>query len=484
MGKTKDGTYVPKKGKPSGAGKSEGLGFGPTMNPDDMEQDFEMADKYTKGPDELADGVHLLHPNRNTEKEYDYKRDRDENPSAKSVNDVFDKEHALATNIEELPSIVDKNLFNELAQYKADICISVYIPTHKAGEAVNEHQDLIRFKNAIQEVKNRLENKKIDESTIQRLLQPAYDFIRDEGFWMDQKGGFAAFITEDTLKYIKLPVEVEENIFINTSFLLSPLLPAMYNDEKFYLLVLSKKKAVLYKADKFGMEKMQIDELPNGMDDVVHFENKDGENLFRRGGRDGGANFHGIGSGEPDEKKNITMYFDEVDETLMKHVLATENAPLIIAAVDYLIPLYKSVAKYNFIAEDNITGNYEDENPNKLFEMAKEKLAPYFEERVKKELNNYYNNSATNLTSTDPNEIIPGAYYARISHLFVQKDAHIWGKFDKDNNKLEMHRERQHYDDCLVDKAVIKTIINGGEVHMLNKEEVPGGGPMAAFFRY
>lgn len=485
MGKDKHGTYIPKKGKPSGAGKSEGLGFRPTMPPEDVEQDLEMTDKYIKAPDELADNVYMRHPNRNTEKEYD-KQDKDENPSAKSIINTVDKEHHPATNVEELPNVLDKSIFNDLASYKADICISVYIPTHKKGEAVNNHQDLIRFKNAVQQAKQMLEEKGTDETTVQRILQPAYDFVRNEDFWMEQNKGFVAFIADGYFKYAKLPVAVDEEVYINNSFLLSPLVPSLYSDERFYLLVLSKKNAKIYKGDAFGMEELDVPELPNGVTDVVHFEEKDDQNLFRTGGRGGtgGANFHGIGGGEPDEKKHLTMYFDEVDETLMKHVLATENAPLLLAAVDYLIPLYKSVAKYNFIADEAITGNYEHEDVNTLFKMAKEKLQSYFKQHVQKELNNYYNNSATNLTSTDANEIIPGAYYARVAHLFVQKGVSMWGSFDKDNNTLQLHSNRQDKDENLLDKAVVKTILNGGEVHMLNKEEMPDGAAIAAFFRY
>ncbi|MGN6616101.1 MAG: baeRF7 domain-containing protein [Ilyomonas sp.] len=485
MGKDKHGTYVPKKGKPSGAGKEEGLGFRPTMPPEEVEQDLKMTEKYTTGPDELADNVYMRHPNRNTEKEYDYKRERDENPSAKSVNDTFDKEHHPATEAEELPGVIDKAVFNDLASYKGDIAISIYMPAHKKGEAVNKHEDLIRFKNTIQQAKQMLEDKNTEETTIQTLLQPAYDLIRNEDFWLDQNKGFAAFISDGTLKYAKLPVEVDEEVYINTSFLLSPLLTSMFKEDRFYILVLSKKNVKLYKADAFEIEEVKVPELPNGMDDVVHFEEKDGQNVFRAaGGGVGKANFHGIGSGEPDEKKNISMYFDEVDETLMKHVLGTENAPLLLAAVDYLIPLYKAVAKYNYIADEYLTGNYEHEDVNALFKTAKEKMQSYFERHVQKELNNYYNNSATNLTSTDAKEIIPGSFYARVAHLFVQKGARIWGTFDKNDNQLELHSERQNNDENLLDKAVIKTILNGGEVHLLEKEKMPNGSEIAAFFRY
>lgn len=67
MGKDRDGTFHPGKGKPSGANKEEGLGAQATP-PEKMNEYNEMTEKYTSGPDELAPNVHLLHPNRNTSK--------------------------------------------------------------------------------------------------------------------------------------------------------------------------------------------------------------------------------------------------------------------------------------------------------------------------------------------------------------------------------------------------------------------------------
>ena len=68
--------------------------------------------------------------------------------------------------------------------------------------------------------------------------------------------------------------------------------------------------------------------------------------------------------------------------------------------------------------------------------------------------------------------------------MFVQRGARIWGTFNKEDNELQLHNERQNNDENLVDKAVIKTILNGGEVHLLERERMPDGREIAAFFRY
>lgn len=67
MSKDRNGVFHLGKGKPSGANKEEGLGLQATP-PEKLEEYLEITDKYTTGEDELAPGVPVRHPNRNTSK--------------------------------------------------------------------------------------------------------------------------------------------------------------------------------------------------------------------------------------------------------------------------------------------------------------------------------------------------------------------------------------------------------------------------------
>jgi hypothetical protein len=283
-----------------------------------------------------------------------------------------------------------------------------------------------------------------------------------------------------------LPFSVEKQCYINHSFYTSALLPLLNSTEHFYLLVLSKHKATLYEADAYGMQEVPVEGMPRGMDDVVHFEEKDDQQLFRTGGSGagGGANYHGMGAGRPDEKANISMYMDEVDETLWKEVLSTKHVPLLLAAVDYMIPIFKKRTNYKHIVEDALTGNFEHESINVLYGKAKEKMQPYFEQRRLQALERYGNNSATGLTSSIPADVIPACYYSRVDVLFVQKGARLWGSFNEQDNELSLHDTEQEGDECLLNAAAVKAIETGAEVFKLDKEQMPADSPVAALMRY
>lgn len=484
MGKDKEGKFHPAKGKPSGANKQEGLGLRKTLDPDQLERDEQLTARYTPvNEDTLSPDVHLLHPNRNTSKGENSARLQD--PSNKSRQESETESFSTAEP-EELIGIIHKDLFNYLSSYQADVCVSILLPTHSAGVEVNEQVDMIAFKNNLQQVEKTLQQKNIDAVRIKKMLQPGYDLLRDDAFWKNQSQGLAVYMSDDFFKFIRLSGTIPQEILVNSSFLVSPLVPFMVRKEFFYLLVVSKKNSKFYRADAFGIEHIPVDELPTGVDDVVRFENKDDQKLFRTGGQGnkGAANFHGMGAGKPDEKQHIAVYLEEVDDTLWKSHLHYSTAPLLLAGLDHLIPIYRSVSDYKHIWPEALTGNYQAEDINSLYREAMTVMQPYFDQNLQKALNDYGNKSATPLTSASIREVIPAAFYGKISHLFVEKDAHIWGTFKEDTNELTIFQEMKDGAENLADKATAKTIQNGGEVFILDKGKMPDSAELAAIFRY
>lgn len=482
MGKDKSGSFHPRKGKPSGVGKEKGVTI-PSTDVQAYDEAISVEEKYTEGPNAIASNVRLRHPNRNVDKNEGVYTQKQNNDSNKSNNETMTEEFSEVFP-EELAGTLSKPVFSVLADFNAECCVSVYLTFDKKN--INGKFENLAFKNALQEVSKALQNKGIDDGIIVRMLEPGYTLLRDDQFWFNLTPGLAVFMADGFFKYIKLQSAVKEQIFINNSFYIAPLIPVITQNEYFFLLAISKKQAKFYRADAFGMQYISIPELPNGTDDVIHFEEKEDENLFRMGGRGGtgGANFHGVGAGKPDEKKNIAIYLEEVDRTLWKEVLHTESVPLLLAGVEYLIPIYKQVSTYKFIWDDVITGNHEHDETNALYERAKSLMQPYFQQRVHKALENYSNQSKTSKTSSIPADVIPAAYYGQVSQLFVEKDEHIWGTFNEETTELELHETQKEGDECLLDKAVMKTIQHGGEVFFLTKDHMPTQSKLVAMLRY
>ena len=66
---------------------------------------------------------------------------------------------------EELPGIITKDLFKDLAIYQASCCITVYLGTHNAGVEVNKRYDAISFKNALQKAEAMLNERNVSDNS-------------------------------------------------------------------------------------------------------------------------------------------------------------------------------------------------------------------------------------------------------------------------------------------------------------------------------
>jgi hypothetical protein len=483
MGKDREGKFHPGSGKPSGSGKEQSKELN-SLKTGSIDQYLELADRYTEGADEMP--AKVRHPNRNPNKHVEKKNDKQLNKSAGRSKDETSSENKFSSVRGEMPGVLTKELFADLANFKGDNCVSVYLPTHRAGVEVNENADKLSFKSILQNVSNTLKQKGVDVLQIQKILDQGQELLRNDTFWRNLDQGLAVFMAENFFRFAKMPDAPRGEIMINSTFMLKPLVNAMTVKEYFYLLVMSKKQVKFFRANAFGIVQLQLDELPNGVTDVVHFEEKEDQKLFRTesAAAGKGAAFHGHGAGKPDEKEHLALYLEEVDETLWEEVLSRENAPLLLAGVEYLLPIFRSVSHYKNIWPEGLKGSHEYDDINSLFENARMIMEPYFRERTEKALELYGNQSATALTSSLPSDIIPAAHYGRVWHLFVRKDEHIWGKFDEKENILNINDTKQDGDECLIDKAVIKTILNGGDVHFVSRDHMPADSPVAALMRY
>jgi hypothetical protein len=456
MGKDREGKFHPGKGKPSGVNKSE---------------------------PEIPSDLPARHPNRNTSKGEELTRK--EATENKSRNATFN-EDVPTVEPEEVLGDLTKDIFIELASYEQAPCLSIFLPTHKAGVEVNEQVDLIAFKSTLQQAEKMLVEQNAAAAVIDRILKPGYDLLRNDKFWYSLSDGLAIYMADGFFRYIKLRAPLIQHVRVNSSFYVSPLMPFMVRPEYFYILDIAKKFPRFYRADSIGIEHLQVEELPSGVDDVVHLEEKGDNALFRTGGKGGtgSANFHGIGAGRPDDKENIRIYLEEVDDTIWQSHLNKEHVPLLLAGQDFLIPIYRSVSDYKHIWPEALTGNHHQQSDNELYEEAMQLMKPYFEQPLNRALEDYGNKSATDLTSVNISKIIPATYYARVSRLFVRKGSRIWGTFNEQDNKLDILDKESDTMDDLIDKAVIKTIQNGGEVYFMEANEMPEQGELAAIFRY
>jgi hypothetical protein len=78
-----------------------------------------------------------------------------------------------------------------------------------------------------------------------------------------------------------MPISVEEDLVIEKSFYVLPMASILISNEYFYVLVISKQCAKIFKADAFGMQHIPMD-LPQSIDEVKRLSGLDAT-TFRSG---------------------------------------------------------------------------------------------------------------------------------------------------------------------------------------------------------
>ena len=478
MGKDREGNFHPPKGKPSGADKSEGLGMEPTA-PGKMEQYDDITKTYMDGADEIADNVHVRHVNRNTTKNEGKAPVKIKNPERDKTN----KERSVTEDFprvapEEMPEALTVNLFRELAAFRSEVCVSIYIPAHKKGMEVNESMDNTLFKTALNEADTLLQERKTDKTKIEVLLAPAYELVQDEMFWKNQKNGLAVFLAANSCRYLKLNFSPETKVVAEPTFYVIPLLETLLNEKHFYLLAISKGGCRLFKGNKFGLAFIEVNDMPRDYKSEV--ADTGVSTTFRSIGE--GAS-HGAGDGSDTDKVYLNQYLKQVDNAVWNQVLHNKNAPLLLAGVEYVTAMFRDVSKYKNLLEDTIDGNHERKSADELFEMTKEIVAPYLDKDPSEALKRYGDLSATEKTSDEISNVISASFYGKIDSLFIHRGAAYWGSFDTMANKVTPMKKEDEASEDLIDTAVVNTIANGGEVFVL-EEQMPNGKEAAAIFRY
>ncbi|MEL6458945.1 MAG: hypothetical protein AAFY21_15240 [Cyanobacteria bacterium J06641_2] len=382
-----------------------------------------------------------------------------------------------------------------LVEQPKDNSISIYMPVVAAGAEVR--QNPIRFKNLITEAHTRLIEAGVDEIMVNKILQKANQIDRQD-FWEGiGEQGLAIFISNNIFNYYVVPLEFEELVVVSDRFHVKPLLQILNNNGRFYVLGLSQNKVRMLVGTRYRCQEIDLTALkdvPTSLAEALQYDDVSEKQLQMHTTARSAVNsqtgvFHGqgVGTDDAEQKTNIMRFFKALAKGLENNILHhDEQVPLVLAGVEFLIPMYKEANSYQYLMEDAVTGNPEIISTQELHSQALPIVENYWNNSYKKALD-AYNELLGNNTGNASNsleEIVPAAYYQKIDTLLVAKGEHKWGLFDKGSQKVHLHQQEETGDEDLLDLAAAHTLINGGSVYVVEPEKVPANKTVAAIFRY
>jgi hypothetical protein len=324
------------------------------------------------------------------------------------------------------------------------------------------------------------------------LLEPLQALLEDRQFWLHPGDGLAIFRSPEVFRAYRVPYSFQEQVVVTNHFYLKPLLPFLTNDGRFYVLALSQNGVRLLECTHYSVHEVPLPEtVPQSLAEALAHDDQDNQvryhssasgSLVGKGGRRAVV-FYGQGVGIDDAKERLLRYFQHIDRGLHE-LLHTETAPLVLAAVDYLLPIYRQANTYPHLLEAGVMGNPDKIKAEVLREHAWAVVEPYFLTARQQAAAQYRDYAGTKRASHAIREIVPAAAAGRVESLFVAIDQEQWGIFDPGSRILHIHKEARFGDDDLLDIAATQTLLHSGAVYAVKRADMPETACIAAVFRY
>lgn len=373
-----------------------------------------------------------------------------------------------------------KELLNRLAKKSEEPCLSLYMPTHQV--TARKPKDRILFKNLLKEAQEYLVVRGMRPAEAKNFLTPAFKLLKDILFWEYQGNGLALFLSPNFFEYFISPLSFDQKVSVSHRFYLKALLPVLYRGEHFFLLALSKKEAKLFRLTRSMIMDVLLEDLPENSSRrptrrQLQFHTGTQQGVGKRA-----ALFHGHGAGTEEEKAGLIQYCRQVDGAV-RSVLNDEKAPMMIAGLDYLVSVYRQINTYPYLVEDSIQGNPFSYSRDDLHRTAKTVMEPNLMRWREEALLRFKRGSEEGRVCMDVAPLLQAAKEGSIEMLLVSLGADLFARHDMESGRVDLHSQYQEGDVDVLDEAIVRTILTGGEVFGIEENEMPAHLPLVALLR-
>ena len=259
-----------------------------------------------------------------------------------------------------------------LQTFDEPLCLTIYLPYIEPNAATNPNR--IELKSVLAEAEKALLKAGASPKYIEKTLHPARVLIDNHEFWPINHEGLALFMHHKMFHYYHVPVQSTPKIMnVAKGFNIEPLLKALAENKRYYVLTLGHKNVHLYEGDHYHLKDVHLKDFPSGMKEALGIDEypkwRETHMIAPSYIGKGSEAVHGQYNVSQIDKEFLVKYFRRLDKRLHSF-LRRKDSPLIIAGVGYLLPLYRQVNTFPRLVSEGIKGNMEHTNLDTLREKA------------------------------------------------------------------------------------------------------------------
>ena len=366
----------------------------------------------------------------------------------------------------DIPSRTD---IEHLSAVRDEMCVSIYLPTTPLTRAIDK--DRIALKNLARTALERLRARHTDKKSVDAIEEELGCLLEDDEFWAHQANSLALFVTPERLVSFRLADNLEPMVTVADRFHINPLLRAVTVPQSAFVLALAQGSVRLVEVSA-DMPPFSVD-VPGMPTDVESAAGTSPTTSRAMNGRVQGAE---------GQKVRMRQYARMVDQKL-RAVLSGRETPLILAAAAPIDSIFRSVNTYPFLAKEGIDGNPEKLTDAELALASRAVLDRLHSSAVAELCDLFEVRSHEARTTTDIAQAARAATFGAVAVLLVDIDAVVPGLVDEDGG-VELHDTSGPVSYGVTDEIARRSLATGARVLGVRKNEVPGGGPVAAILRY
>ncbi|WP_119458739.1 hypothetical protein [Rhodospirillaceae bacterium SYSU D60014] len=386
--------------------------------------------------------------------------------------------------------MLTKDDLGRLMTADATPAVSIFLPTHIAGREVR--QDPIRLKDLLGEAARQLTETGLRGPEADQILAPALELVEDYTFWRHQDRGLALFLAPGIFHRYRVPIDLPELVVVAKRFHVKPLLTLLAADGLFFVLAVTAGKVRLFEASRFGMAECDDVDLP---DSVAAISGEtDYQNMLhaspvarpRTAAPVGIPKTHNFGEDPEEQRKAQLVEFIRRVSRGVEDYLDDTQASLVLAAEPEIEGHFRKIYKPKHLLPKGVEINPDALDMDDLHRRAYALVRPEFTKAREEAVGQFQTlcGNGDSRAETRVDEIVKAARFGRVDTLFVAADARCWGRFDETANQVALQDSATADNEDLLDYAAVQTLVQGGQVNVMDKGDLPRGDLAAAILRY
>lgn len=387
----------------------------------------------------------------------------------------------------DIPTLAE---FKALAAIKGDTCVSLYVPTDPLPDRARQNR--IALEDLAVEALQQLKDAGVDKHRIslidaqfRHLVGTDHD-VADakkrhklenrkpdpiEEFWKFQGHGLAVLTTPDATRIFRMPYRPQPLAEVADRFHLAPLVRELTSPQDIYVLALTENAVRLLRAFvNLRAVRIPVPDLPSNAEEVAR----------RASIRE--RNQKGRLQGSEAAKFLLQKFARRVDAAL-RHVLAGQSTPLVLAANEPLASMFRSVNSYPGLVQEMIPGNPNLLSDAQLEDAALPVLHRLYGRKLRAALARFDQLKPRRAT-TDVSYAAHAVTAGAIDELLIDLDAVIPGVVSEIDGSVTYASSDDAEVYSVVDEIARRALYTDARVLGARRDELPNGAPLVAILRY